>query len=105
MVEVVVLGRGRREGTVIEIVGIEGTRGERRGGSRVFEFKEQDDDVGATCVNKVDGKDKDEDKSLFEISFIGFIISSALTLIFILFKFSIIPIIKSSTSLSVLKKN
>ena len=79
-------GRGREQG--------------RRGGNTIPGAKEGDNKVGTTWVDKDDDKGKDNDVS----NSVG-LMKSVLTLIFIFFKFSTIPKIRSSTSSSVLKLN
>ena len=112
VVEVEEIGRGRGRGRGR---GQGGTRGRgrgrgrrrsrgreqgRRGGNTIPGAKEEDNNVGTTWVDKDDDKGKDNDLS----NSVG-IMKSVLTLIFIFFKFSTIPKIRSSTSSSVLKLN
>ena len=96
VVEVEEIGRGGGRGRGRS----RGREQGRRGGNRIPGAKEEDDNVGTTWVDKDDDKGKDNDVS----NSVG-LMKSVLTHIFIFFKFSTIPKIRSSTSSSVLKLN
>ena len=96
VVEVEEIGRGRGRGRGRS----RGREQGRRGGNTIPGAKEEDNNVGTKWVDKDDDKGKDNDVS----NSVG-LMKSVLTLIFIFFKFSTIPKIRSSTSSSVLKFN